>query len=155
MEPRRVGSPAIPFFPDVVLLTSLFGEEREVGDCPSIGTPEPWEKVIDDESGPMLDLRLPCWDRGRRDSRRTQDPFDDTESLQFSAMGCEVKSPGRMNDCLLLLDLGDETEIPVRGRGTLVGLVGLVGCDVRGPGGTSVSWRKEAYGNSSAGDGQA
>jgi hypothetical protein len=104
---------------------------------------------MDDESGPMLDLRLPCWDRGRRDNRRIQDSLDDTESLQFSAMGCDVTSPGRINDCLLLLDLGDEIETPVRGRGTLVGLVGLAGCDVRGPGGTSASWRKDAYGNSS------
>jgi hypothetical protein len=56
-----------------------------------------------------------------------------------------------MNDWRLLLDLGDESETPVRGRGTLVG---LVGCEVRGPGGPSASWRKEAYGKSSAGDGQ-
>ncbi len=52
--------PAGPFCPDVVLLTNLFGAAGEVGNCPSIGTPEPWEKVMDDESGPMLDRRLPC-----------------------------------------------------------------------------------------------
>lgn len=116
-----------------------------------MGTPEPFENVMDDESGPMLDRRLPCWDSGRRDSRRIQDSLDDTESLAFSAMGWDARSPGRMNECLLLLDRGDETEMPVRGRGALVGLVGLVGCELRGPGPTSASWRKEAYGNSSAG----
>ncbi len=56
-------------------------------------------------------------------------------------MGCEAKSPCRMNEYLLPLDLGDVTETPVRGRGTLVGLVGY---EVRGGGAASVSWRNEA-----------
>jgi len=119
-----------------------------------MGTPEAWEKVMDDESGPKLDLRLPCWDSGRRDSRRIQESLDDTESLAFSAIGWDARSPGRTNECLLLPDLGDETETPVSGRGALVGLKGLVGCEVRGPVGPSVSWWKEAYGKSSAGDGE-
>lgn len=117
-----------------------------MGDCPRIGTPEPWENVIDDESGPRLDLRLPCWDSGRRDSLRIQESLDDTESLAFSAMGWEAKSPGRINECLLLLDLGDATETPVMGRGALVGLIGLnglVGCEAREPGYTSAIWRKD------------
>jgi hypothetical protein len=58
-----------------------------VGGWPSIGAPEPCEKVMDDESGPKLDLRLPCCERGRRDKRRIQDSREDTESLAFSAIG--------------------------------------------------------------------
>jgi hypothetical protein len=131
--------PTAPFCPDVALLTNLFGAVWKVGDCPSIGTPEPCEKVTDDESGPMLDLRLPCCDNGRRDSRRIQESLDDTESLAFSAIGWDVKSPPRMNECRLPLDLGDETETPVSGRGTVVGLVGLIGCESRGPGPGSAS----------------
>jgi hypothetical protein len=155
LEPRRGIPPTAASCPDVALLTNLFGGGFEAGDCPSIGTPEACEKVMDDESGPMLDLRLPCWDMGRRDSRRIQDSLDDIESLAFSAMGWDARSPGRMSECLLLLDRGEETEMAVRGRGALVGLVGLVRCEVRGPGPASASWRKEAYGNSSAGDGHA
>lgn len=78
-------SPPAPFCPDVVvLLTSLFGEAREAGGWPRIGTPEPCEKVMEDESGPTLDLRLPFWDSGRSDSLLIQESFDETESLLFS-----------------------------------------------------------------------
>lgn len=89
----------------------------------------------------MLDLRLPCWDKGRRDSRRIHESLEDTESLPFSAIGWDTRSPPRMNECLLPLDLGDESETAVKGRGTLVG---LVGGEAKAPGEASASWRKDA-----------
>ena len=64
----------------------------------SIGAEEPWEKVTDGESGPTLDLVLPCCDRGRIDSRRIHDPLDEKESRESSAMVGAGKSPVRMND---------------------------------------------------------
>lgn len=96
---------------------------------------------MDDESGPMLDLVLPCWDSGLSDKRRIQDSLDDTESRGFSAIGRDARSPNRIKECLLPLDLGDETWTPVRGRGALVD---PVECGLRGPGPASTSWRKEA-----------
>jgi len=42
---------------------------------------------MEGESGPKLDLRLPCWDIGRIDSLRIQEPFDDTESRGSSTIG--------------------------------------------------------------------
>jgi hypothetical protein len=95
---------------------------------------------MDEESGPKLDLRLPCWDNGRRDNRRTQEPLEDTESRGSSAIGLEVTSPCRRNECLLLFDFGDERWTLPKGRGAPPE---LVGCEIRGPGLTSMISRKE------------
>lgn len=76
-----------------------------------MGTPEPLEKVMDDESGPVLDRGLPCWDSGRSDNRRIQDSLDDAESRAFSAIGRDARSANRIKECLLPLDFGDETPV--------------------------------------------
>jgi hypothetical protein len=71
-----------------------------------MGVPEPWEKR-EGASGPMLDLGLPCCESGRMDeSRLIHDPFEDTESLAFSAIGRAVRSFCLMNDCLRLAFFG-------------------------------------------------
>jgi hypothetical protein len=51
-----------------------------------MGAAEPKEKR-EGESGPILDLRLPCWDMGRSDNRRIHEPLDETESRKSSAIG--------------------------------------------------------------------
>ena len=147
-DPRRGRPVAGPVCPEVVLLTNLFGAACSVGGCPSIGTPEPCEKapepcekVMDDVSGPTLDLGLPCWDSGRRDSRRIQESLDDTESRAFSAIGLDARSPNLMKECLRPVALGDVAWTAVSGRGT-PGVGG--GCEVRGEGVASASWRNEA-----------
>lgn len=61
--------------------TNLFGgscDDRSL-EAGRIGAAEPNEN-IEGESGPILDLRLPCWDSGRMDSLRIQEPLEDTES---------------------------------------------------------------------------
>lgn len=42
------------------------------------------------ESGPMLDRGLPCWDKGRIDSRRIHEPLDEIESLWSWTVGRAV-----------------------------------------------------------------
>jgi hypothetical protein len=87
---------------EAVLLTSLLGGRggaaMPVGD--RIGALEPWEKVKDCESGPRLDLGLPCWDRGRIESLRIHELLDEIESL-FSAIIGPAPSPCLRNECLL------------------------------------------------------
>jgi len=100
--------------PDVVRFTSLLGAVCD-GPVPGsrIGAPEPYEKVRDGESGPKLDLGLPCWDNGRMDSRRIHESLEDTESRGgFSTIGRELRSLCRINECLLSLSLGDKTCMP-------------------------------------------
>lgn len=94
-------------------MTSLFGvggvlKER---DCGRIGTPEPWEKAaIDLESAAKLDLSLPCWDNGRRDSLFIQDPLDDMDARGgVSDMVAKADSPGLDDDGFLLGVFGDVT----------------------------------------------
>ena len=71
-----------------------------------MGAPDPWEKR-DGASGPKLDLSLPCCERGRmEESRFIHDPFEDIESLAFSAIGRVVRSFCLMNDCLRLVVFG-------------------------------------------------
>lgn len=74
--------------------TNLFGGRR--GAEPSlgrIGADEPWEKT-DGDSGPMLDRRLPAWERGRSERRLIHEPLVEVESLALSA-GWVGKSPSR------------------------------------------------------------
>jgi hypothetical protein len=54
----------------------------------------------------MLDLGLPCCDKGRTDSLRIQDPFEETESRVCSAIGGTLYSPALIKECLLLATLG-------------------------------------------------
>jgi len=78
-----------------------------------MGAPEPCEKVRDGESGATLDLGLPCCDSGRMESRLIHESLEETESLGgFSAIGLELRSACRKNECLLSFSLGDETCIP-------------------------------------------
>lgn len=90
------------------------------------------------------------------DSRLIHESLDETESRwEFSAMGREVTSLCRMNECLRLAPFGGATWATwtLKGRCVAVALRGC-DCDVGGPGVISPSWRwrKELYGNSSCGD---
>lgn len=78
-----------------------------------MGAPEPCEKVREGESGPMLDLMLPCCERGRIDSRLIHEPLDENESLASSAMGGGAQSPCLIKDCRLLVDFGGVVCEPV------------------------------------------
>jgi hypothetical protein len=82
-----------------------------------MGAAEPYEKATDGESASILDLGLPYWDEGRRDSRLSQDPDDDTDSLEPSTIGTLVKSIWlrATSDCLLL-DVFDGATWEVCGR---------------------------------------
>lgn len=76
------------------LLTNLFGGSWGAGWAEDrMGAPEPNENM-DGESGPPLDLMLSCWDRGRIDSRRIQEPLEDMESRGSSAIGAVGKRSG-------------------------------------------------------------
>lgn len=46
-----------------------------------MGAPEPCEELNRAESAAMLDLGLPCCDRGRMDRRLNHEPLEDIESL--------------------------------------------------------------------------
>lgn len=61
---------------------------------------------MEGELGPMLDLGLPCCERGRIDSLRIHDPFDENESLDTSVIVEAAKSPCRTKDCRRLVPLG-------------------------------------------------
>lgn len=72
-----------------------------------MGAPEPCENVRDGESGPMLDLGLPCCDNGRIESRLIHESLEDTESrVTLSAIG-ERGSLWRINEFLRSLSLRD------------------------------------------------
>lgn len=81
-----------------------------------IGAEDPWEKAMECVSGPALDRRLPCCESGRNDRRLIQEPLDDTESRESSAVGATVPSAWRTNDCLRLLTLGGVSWVLLVGR---------------------------------------
>lgn len=96
-------------WPDVVpRLTSLLGGNWGTAE-PSednMGAPEPWEKS-EGASGPILDRGLPCCESGRiEESRFIHDPLEDTESLEFSAIGRADRSFCLKKDCLRLVVFG-------------------------------------------------
>lgn len=95
---------------DGVRFTSLFGGSGVAeAECDRIGAAEPCEKVIEGELGPMLDRGLPCWDRGRIESLRIHELFDEKESRDVSVIVEAAKSPCRTDDCRRLVDLGGVT----------------------------------------------
>lgn len=61
---------------------------------------------MDGESGPTLDLKLPCWESGRIDNLRIQEPFEDKESRESSTIGVAgANSPCLVDGCLANEDL--------------------------------------------------
>lgn len=75
-----------------------------VGD--SIGADEPCENVIDWQSGPVLERKLPCWDNGRIDRRLIHEPVEDIESRVISTAAGSAESQCRDDACLRRLPLG-------------------------------------------------
>ena len=103
----------------VECLTSLFGGSWGGMLDPegSIGATEPWEKFREGESGPMLDLGLPCWDNGRTDQRLLiHEPLDENESLDTSDIGGGTLSFCRMAEYRGLTVLGGVVWDAVAGR---------------------------------------
>lgn len=91
-------------------LTSLFGGNgaAPVLGLGKMGADEPWENVMDGESGPMLDLTLPCWDNGRSESLLIHDPFDEKESLgRSTGVDGPNASPCFKDGCRLLVEVGE------------------------------------------------
>lgn len=123
--------PAGPFAcVDVTRFTNLFGGicAGTQSEGPSIGAADPYEKVKDEESGPRLDLGLPCWDKGRMESRLIQDPREDMESRGTSDIGGGTPSPGRINEALLLVGFGGLVWEPVVGGSRMrVVVAGIIG----------------------------
>lgn len=63
--------------------------------------------AIDGESGPMLDLMLPCCESGLIDRRRNHESLDDTESRAgASASRADGESPWRRSPVRLSLSAG-------------------------------------------------
>jgi hypothetical protein len=78
-------SPCADTLIDVLRLTSLLGCDCVVVSLfESIGAQDPFEKEIDGESGPTLDLGLPLCEPGNIENRRIHDPREDIESLRSS-----------------------------------------------------------------------
>lgn len=91
-----------------------------------IGAAEPWEKVMEGESGPTLDLRLSCWESGLMDNLRIQEPLEDRESRESSAMGVAgAKSPCLIDGCRPIEDFGGVICVWEDRRGIRVRLVAL------------------------------
>lgn len=92
---------------DGARLTSLFGGNG-AAECvwERMGAEEPLEKVMEGESGPTLDLRLPCWDNGLKDSRLIHEPLDERESLTGSPGARVEGSPCFTSEAVLLLFFG-------------------------------------------------
>ncbi len=103
----------VPLFslPDVLLFTSLLGGKCAVllAGSDSMGTAEPWEILIDAESGPTLDRGLLLRELGILgivDNLLIQDPLYETDSLLVSPSSNSRGaggSPWRKNECLLPL----------------------------------------------------
>mgnify|MGYP006976734904 FL=1 len=95
---------------------------------------------MEDESGAVLDLGLPCWDSGRRDRRRIHDSRDELESRAFSTVAFGVGSLDRRKKGLIHSDLDEESCAAVAGRGIFAE---LVASGERGPGPMSLSCKGE------------
>jgi len=68
-----------------------------------MGAAEPWEGLIEGESGPMLDRGLLFRELGIIDSRRIQEPLEEIDSLFASSSrnsAGDAGSPGQKNECL-------------------------------------------------------
>ncbi len=81
---------ALSACPDVLLFTSLLGGKCAVllAGSDSMGAAEPWEILIDGDSGPTLDRGLLLRELGILgivDNLRIQDPLDESESRVTSA----------------------------------------------------------------------
>jgi len=85
-------------------LTSLFGVGGGAAACLGvrIGAPEPWEKAIDVESGPILDRGLSCCEEGRIDSLLIHELVDEKDVLGVSGIVLTCVSPCLVMDCRLL-----------------------------------------------------
>lgn len=108
-EPRRTKGPALLPLAADARFTNLFGGSC-AGGCPPgerIGAADPWEKVMEGESGPTLDLMLSCWDNGRIDNLRIQELLEERESRASSAMGVAGEnSPCLAAECRAPEDFG-------------------------------------------------
>ena len=113
----------------------------------SAEAPDGWEKAGETRSRETLDLKLPCWERGRRERRLIHEPLEDTESLAFSAIGRMERSAGLTKDWRRLEAFGGVTWLPaVRG-----GRDGSGGLEVRGPAkGSDGRWKDGRRGGSRA-----
>jgi hypothetical protein len=73
-----------------------------------MGAAELWERLIDGESGPILDRGLLLSEFGMVDNLRIQEPRDETDSLLISSSttsDCTGASPCQKKECLLPLPL--------------------------------------------------
>lgn len=62
---------------------------------------------MEGESGPTLDLKLSCCDSGRMDNLRIQEPLEERESRESSAMGVAgANSPCLTEGCREVEDFG-------------------------------------------------